>query len=113
MLEDVPCGRKTQRLPAVKEVHVVWFTAGLGCEGDTVSVTAATQPTIEVVLLGAIRGLHKVHLQSRACLRGRRRLHELLVLGRGGVARSVRAGSGRIDSERIDQARRILGGARH
>jgi hydrogenase small subunit len=57
----VPYGR---RPPAVKEVHILWLTAGLGCDGDTVSVTAATQPSIEDILLGAIPGLPKVHLHN-------------------------------------------------
>jgi hydrogenase small subunit len=59
-----PYGRKTQRAPNVKEVHVLWITAGLGCDGDSVSITAATQPSIEEVLLGAIPGLPKVHLHK-------------------------------------------------
>src|SRR5437764_12398760 len=60
----VPYGRKTQRAPAVKEIHVLWITAGLSCDGDSVSITAATQPSIEDVLLGAIPGLPKVHLHN-------------------------------------------------
>ena len=52
------------RPPDVKEVHVVWITAGLGCDGDSVSITAATQPSIEDVVLGAIPGLPKVHLHN-------------------------------------------------
>jgi hydrogenase small subunit len=60
----VPYGRKTQREPAVKEVHVLWITAGLSCDGDSVSVTAATQPSIEDIVLGAIPGLPKVHLHN-------------------------------------------------
>ena len=62
--ETVPYGRKTQNPPAVSEVHILWITAGLGCDGDSVSVTAATQPSIEDVLLGAIPGLPKVHLHN-------------------------------------------------
>src|ERR1700740_2507447 len=60
----IPYGRKTQRTPAIKEIDVLWITAGLGCDGDTLSVTAATQPSIEDVLLGAIPGLPKVHLHN-------------------------------------------------
>ncbi|HEU4405959.1 MAG TPA: hypothetical protein VFS43_11890 [Polyangiaceae bacterium] len=41
-------------------VHVVWVTAGLGCDGDTIAVTAATQPSLEDLLLGAIPGLPRV-----------------------------------------------------
>jgi len=60
--EAVPYGRRTQREPAVSEVNIIWCTAGLGCDGDTISITAATQPSIEDVLLGAIPGLPTVHL---------------------------------------------------
>jgi len=60
----VPYGHKTQRPSPVKEIHILWITAGLGCDGDSVSITAATQPSIEDVLLGAIPGLPKVHLHN-------------------------------------------------
>ena len=62
--ETVPYGRVTQKPSPVAEVHILWITAGLGCDGDSVSVTAATQPSIEDVLLGAIPGLPKVHLHN-------------------------------------------------
>ncbi|HLH16867.1 MAG TPA: hypothetical protein VKX45_06585 [Bryobacteraceae bacterium] len=64
MPDAPPYGRKTPRPPAVKEVHILWITAGLSCDGDSVSVTAATQPSLEDVLLGAIPGLPKVHLHN-------------------------------------------------
>ena len=38
----------------VEEVHILWITAGLSCDGDSVSITAATQPSIEDVVMGAI-----------------------------------------------------------
>src|SRR6476661_1801817 len=50
--------------PAVPEIHVLWMTTGLGCDGDSVSVTAATLPSIEDVVMGAIPGLPKVHLHN-------------------------------------------------
>jgi hydrogenase small subunit len=59
-----PYGRRTQRPPAVAEVHVLWLTAGLSCDGDSVSITAASQPSIEDIVLGAIPGLPKVHLHN-------------------------------------------------
>src|SRR5258705_12684397 len=62
--ETVPYGRKTQKPSPVAEVHILWITAGLGCDGDSVSITAATQPGIEDVILGAIPGLPKVHLHN-------------------------------------------------
>jgi hydrogenase small subunit len=48
--------------PAVPEVDVLWISAGLSCDGDTVSITAATQPSIEDIVLGALPGLPKVRL---------------------------------------------------
>jgi hydrogenase small subunit len=48
----------------VKDVHIVWLTAGLSCDGDSVSITAATQPSVEDVVLGAIPGLPAVHLHN-------------------------------------------------
>src|SRR5579862_9234864 len=62
--EAVPYGRKTQKAPPVTDVHILWITAGLGCDGDSVSITAATQPSIEDVVMGAIPGLPKVHLHN-------------------------------------------------
>ena len=49
---------------AVDEVHILWISEGMSCDGDTVSITAATQPSIEDVVLGAIPGLPKVHLHN-------------------------------------------------
>ena len=62
--ETAPYGRVTQRPPAVKDIHIVWITAGLGCDGDSVSITAATQPSVEDVVMGAIPGLPTVHLHN-------------------------------------------------
>jgi hydrogenase small subunit len=62
--QGAPHGRKTQRTPAVAEVTVLWITAGLGCDGDTVAVTGATQPSIEDLLMGGIPGLPKLVLHN-------------------------------------------------
>lgn len=51
-------------VPAVKEVHIIWMTSGLSCDGDSVSTTNATLPSIEDVVMGAIPGLPKVHLHN-------------------------------------------------
>jgi hydrogenase small subunit len=50
--------------PKVTDLHIIWMTTGLGCDGDSVSVTAAMQPSIEDILLGAFPGLPKVHLHN-------------------------------------------------
>src|ERR1044072_8614034 len=49
----------------VQEVHILWISEGMSCYGDSVSVTAAGQPGIEDVLLGAIPGIPKVHLHNK------------------------------------------------
>jgi hydrogenase small subunit len=41
-------------------VHVLWMNGGLSCDGESVSLTAATQPSIEEILLGALPGLPPV-----------------------------------------------------
>src|SRR6516162_9893730 len=49
----------------VKELHVLWISEGMSCDGDTVSITAASQPSLEDVLLGLVPGLPKVHLHNK------------------------------------------------
>jgi hydrogenase small subunit len=49
---------------AVTELDVLWITAGLSCDGDTIAMTAATQPSIEDVLLGQIPWIPKVKLHN-------------------------------------------------
>src|SRR6202167_2710298 len=46
------------------EIHSLWITAGRGCDGDTIAMTAATQPSIEDILLGGIPWIPKVHLHN-------------------------------------------------
>ena len=46
--------------PSDMVVHVLWINAGLSCDGDSVSLTAAMQPSIEDIALGALPGLPKV-----------------------------------------------------
>jgi hydrogenase small subunit len=50
--------------PAIAEIHVLWITAGLGCDGDTIAMTAASNPSIEEILGGAVPGIPKVHLHN-------------------------------------------------
>ena len=35
----------------IAELDVLWITAGLGCDGETIAMTAATQPSIEDIVL--------------------------------------------------------------
>jgi hydrogenase small subunit len=52
------------RASAISEMHVVWITAGLGCDGDTIAMTAATNPSIEDLVLGALPGVPRVRLHN-------------------------------------------------
>src|SRR5213592_1147756 len=51
--------------PGFEEIHILWTSEGMSCDGDSVSVTAASLPSIEDVLLGAVPGLPKVHLHNK------------------------------------------------
>lgn len=48
----------------IPEMDILWLTAGLGCDGDTVAMTAATQPSIEDIVRGMIPGIPKVRLHN-------------------------------------------------
>ena len=47
-----------------KEISILWLNAGLSCDGDTIAMTGATQPSIEDVLSGAIPWIPKVILYN-------------------------------------------------
>jgi hydrogenase small subunit len=41
-------------------IHVVWLTSGLGCDGDSVAMTAATSPSLEDLLHGVLPGMPRL-----------------------------------------------------
>jgi hydrogenase small subunit len=43
-------------------VPVLWLTAGLGCDGDSIAMTAATQPSIEDLVGGVLPGVPPLEL---------------------------------------------------
>jgi hydrogenase small subunit len=53
-----------QHVEAGDVVDILWLTAGLSCDGDTIALTAATQPSIEELVLGAIPFVPKVRLHN-------------------------------------------------
>src|SRR3954449_9770984 len=55
----------TAEAAGVEEVHILWISEGMSCDGDTVSITAASLPSVEDVVLGAVPGLPKVHLHNK------------------------------------------------
>ena len=48
----------------IKEIDVLWITAGLSCDGDTIAITAATQPSLEDIVMGGIPGIPKVNFHN-------------------------------------------------
>ena len=40
-----------------RPVSVLWITSGLGCDGDSIAMTAATNPSLEDLLRGALPGM--------------------------------------------------------
>ena len=103
-------GRMTENKPRISEVHILWITAGLGCDGDSVSITAATQPSIEDVMLGAIPGLPKVHLHNPVLAYevGDDFMKPFHQAARGELD-ALRPGRRRLDPQREDQRRRATG----
>ena len=49
---------------SASEIDILWITAGLGCDGDTIAMTAATQPSLEDVLAADLPWLPKVRLHN-------------------------------------------------
>jgi hydrogenase small subunit len=45
----------------IQEIDVLWLNAGLSCDGDTIAMTAATQPSIEDLVRGALPWIPKVN----------------------------------------------------
>jgi hydrogenase small subunit len=41
-------------------ISVLWLTSGLGCDGDSVAMTAATSPTLEDLLTGVLPGMPRI-----------------------------------------------------
>jgi hydrogenase small subunit len=64
MAHPSPGERQSLAARGVAEIDILWITAGLGCDGDTIAMTAATQPSLEDVLLGALPWLPKVRLHN-------------------------------------------------
>src|SRR5271156_6421787 len=48
----------------ISEIDVLWMTAGLGCDGDTIAITAATQPSIEDLVQGALPWIPKIRFHN-------------------------------------------------
>ena len=45
--------------------HVLWVTVGLSCEGDSVAMTSATNPSLEDIIQGVIPGMPRVVIHNQ------------------------------------------------
>jgi len=52
------------RTPDRSPVHVLWITSGLGCDGDSIALSAATNPSLEDLLRGCVPGMPAVVLYN-------------------------------------------------
>jgi hypothetical protein len=48
----------------IREIDVLWMNAGLSCDGDTIAMTAATQPSIEDLVRGGLPWIPKVNFHN-------------------------------------------------
>lgn len=48
----------------VTDIHIIWLTSGLSCDGDSVAMTGAVNPSLEDIALGALPGMPNVHIHS-------------------------------------------------
>jgi hydrogenase small subunit len=55
-VEFVPNQSETEGVTA----HVIWMTTGLSCDGDSVAMTSATNPSVEDIVRGIIPGMPRV-----------------------------------------------------
>ena len=60
-VEFVPGQQKTEQVTA----HVLWMTTGLSCEGDSVAMTSATNPSLEDIIQGVIPGMPRVVIHNQ------------------------------------------------
>src|ERR1700755_1439552 len=59
-IEFVPGQRATEQVTA----HVIWMTTGLSCDGDSVAMTSATNPSLEDIITQAIPGMPQVVIHN-------------------------------------------------
>ena len=95
-------------------VHVIWMTSGLGCDGDTVAMTAATQPSLEDLLTRSLPGMPGVALYNPfLAVENGDDFMQAWYDAEAGQAGPVHPRARGRGAERADQRRRALGRARH
>jgi hydrogenase small subunit len=59
-----PAPPDAARTPDRHPVNVLWITSGLGCDGESISMTAARNPSLEDLLRGCLPGMPPVILYN-------------------------------------------------
>src|SRR6202046_5364486 len=54
-----------QHVTEAVTAHVLWVTVGLSCEGDSVAMTSATNPSLEDIIQGVIPGMPRVVIHNQ------------------------------------------------
>src|SRR6202167_1998742 len=57
-------GHSNTRFTPIPEIDVLWVTGGLSCDGDTIAMTAATQPSLEDIVMGSLPWIPKVNFHN-------------------------------------------------
>src|SRR5262245_11256959 len=89
----------------IREIDILWITAGLGCDGDTIAITAATQPSLEDILLGALPGIPQVNFHNPflSYENGESFLHPFHLAAEGKLAPFILVVEGSIPNETIKE----------
>jgi hydrogenase small subunit len=48
----------------ITEIDVLWITAGLGCDGETIALTGATQPSLEDLVMGGVPWIPRITFRN-------------------------------------------------
>src|SRR5215510_15436550 len=104
-MADHAAKTRSASLPSVpiQEIDILWITAGRGCDGDTIAITAATQPSLEDILLGALPGIPKVNFHNPflSYENGESFLHPFHLAAEGKLAPFILVVEGSIPNEKI------------
>lgn len=84
-------------------VHVLWLTSGLGCDGDSVAMTAATSPSLEDLVHGVVPGMPRlaIYNPTLAYETGEEFVESFRRAARGGLDPFVLVLEGSVPNEQI------------
>ena len=96
--------------PPIPEIDILWITAGLGCDGDTIAITAATSTKHRRIVLGAMPWIPKVHFTIRfSPIDNGDDFMEPFHSAAEGKDRAVHSRGRRVDSQRDTTRRKATG----